>query len=439
MSPSEEVDTVWHEHLTYTRSYWEEFCGRVLRQTLHHEPTRGGPAEAEKFRDWYGRTLASYERFFGTPPPPDLWPPPQPSRFDLSRSIHRIISSLGRGRRLHPRQAHTVLRIAAVGAIAATLAGCVTLTVDLGPLDLSGLEFLKLYGFLAIAAIGIGLFLRQRAREAGQPEPDHLRPMDSYSIALLSGRDVATHAAIAQLVQHGELRIDRTNRKLKADDVLTGTHHPLELAVHERIHARGGVTPREAQTCAIPVLQGMEEELRANGLLVPESATRMAAFQSAALCAAVLIFGIIKIFIGLDRGRPVGFLFVGSMVMLIATILFLAKRPRRRRAADELLNALRKEHAPLRRTPLGGVPAFGDAALPLAVGLFGYGVLEHTQAAELRKIIAPPADATAGGGCGSGCSSSSGGGDSGGGDSGGGGSCGGGGGGCGGCGGGGGD
>src|SRR6185436_1938663 len=32
--PSEHVDQVWHMHLTYTRSYWNELCPKVLGQPL---------------------------------------------------------------------------------------------------------------------------------------------------------------------------------------------------------------------------------------------------------------------------------------------------------------------------------------------------------------------------------------------------------------------
>lgn len=76
VTPSVEVDQAWHLHLTYTRSYWEEMCGRVLGRPLHHEPTRGGRAEGAKFTDWYARTLRSYHDAFGAAPPPDIWPSP---------------------------------------------------------------------------------------------------------------------------------------------------------------------------------------------------------------------------------------------------------------------------------------------------------------------------------------------------------------------------
>ncbi|MFN7741158.1 MAG: glycine-rich domain-containing protein [Cyanobacteriota bacterium] len=42
VSPSRPVDLAWHQHLLDTRSYWQEFCPRVLGRPLHHTPSRGG-------------------------------------------------------------------------------------------------------------------------------------------------------------------------------------------------------------------------------------------------------------------------------------------------------------------------------------------------------------------------------------------------------------
>jgi hypothetical protein len=42
VSPADEVDEVWHLHLTYTESYWGRFCPQVIDRPLHHQPTRGG-------------------------------------------------------------------------------------------------------------------------------------------------------------------------------------------------------------------------------------------------------------------------------------------------------------------------------------------------------------------------------------------------------------
>jgi hypothetical protein len=73
MTPSEEVDQVWHLHLTFSRDYWDVWCGEVLGKQLHHDPTEGGPAEQARYRNQYGATLAAYERHFGLPPD-KYWP-----------------------------------------------------------------------------------------------------------------------------------------------------------------------------------------------------------------------------------------------------------------------------------------------------------------------------------------------------------------------------
>jgi hypothetical protein len=74
LTPSEEVDQVWHLHLIYTRDYWDRFCGDVLKRRIHHGPTAGGPAEEARHRDAYERTRSLYGAEFGASPPRDLWP-----------------------------------------------------------------------------------------------------------------------------------------------------------------------------------------------------------------------------------------------------------------------------------------------------------------------------------------------------------------------------
>lgn len=73
VTPSEEVDEVWHQHLVYSRDYWDAWCANVLEAPLHHEPTEVGPAEGSRYRAQYAETLALYEAWFGVP---DLtyWP-----------------------------------------------------------------------------------------------------------------------------------------------------------------------------------------------------------------------------------------------------------------------------------------------------------------------------------------------------------------------------
>ena len=81
VTPSEEVDQAWHLHLVYTRSYWEDFCGKVLECPLHHAPTEGGTKERSKYMAQYERTLQTYREVFKEAPPKDIWPPAQ-KRFE---------------------------------------------------------------------------------------------------------------------------------------------------------------------------------------------------------------------------------------------------------------------------------------------------------------------------------------------------------------------
>ncbi|SFR78529.1 glycine-rich domain-containing protein [Sphingomonas jatrophae] len=76
VTPSDAVDQAWHLHLSYSRHYWDELCGRILRRPLHHGPTEGGTAEAARYHDRYVATLAAYQATFGGVAPADIWPTP---------------------------------------------------------------------------------------------------------------------------------------------------------------------------------------------------------------------------------------------------------------------------------------------------------------------------------------------------------------------------
>lgn len=75
VTPPDAVDQAWHLHLTYTRSYWVDFCQNTLPKPIHHHPTRGGKIEAKKFDQWYTRVQQLYLQHFGEQPPKDIWLP----------------------------------------------------------------------------------------------------------------------------------------------------------------------------------------------------------------------------------------------------------------------------------------------------------------------------------------------------------------------------
>ncbi|HSU15174.1 hypothetical protein [Longimicrobium sp.] len=153
VTPSAKVDEAWHLHLTYTRSYWEEMCGRVLGRPLHHEPTRGGTAEDAKFEDQYARTLASYRAAFGHEPPFDIWPRPAPK----PRAVERPAPgpSLPGARRRGMYDAVPDASPAAASGLAALIAAAAGVLAILGGLSGSAAIFIAMVTVIVAYPIAI--------------------------------------------------------------------------------------------------------------------------------------------------------------------------------------------------------------------------------------------------------------------------------------------
>jgi hypothetical protein len=74
LTPSDQVDQVWHLHLLYTQSYWEDFCENTIKRKIHHGPTKGGNTEKSKYTNYYEKTKELYLEIFKTEIPKDIWP-----------------------------------------------------------------------------------------------------------------------------------------------------------------------------------------------------------------------------------------------------------------------------------------------------------------------------------------------------------------------------
>lgn len=88
VTPSDEVDQVWHLHLQYTEHYIEVFCKELLGTTFYHGPTKGGGGERVKFHEQYSKTQRSYEEHFGEINPA-YWPDAE-VRFGRSIYYQRV-------------------------------------------------------------------------------------------------------------------------------------------------------------------------------------------------------------------------------------------------------------------------------------------------------------------------------------------------------------
>jgi hypothetical protein len=73
VTPSDPVDQAWHLHLTYTKSYWNNLCRDTLGKEIHHNPTKGGKSEQERFSTLYKGSHDIYVEYFGCHPPSNIW------------------------------------------------------------------------------------------------------------------------------------------------------------------------------------------------------------------------------------------------------------------------------------------------------------------------------------------------------------------------------
>ncbi len=433
--PSDAVDQVWHMHLTYTRNYWDDFCGKTLGRPLHHGPTKGGREEDEKHRDMYAATLKAYRDAFREEPPGEIWHPGD-VRFGDDVAFTRVNT-----RRNWVIPKPRWLRKAAllgVVTLALSAAGCFRPMPTGSIMDMKGEDFLLFFMLFSVGVFLVASVVRSRSRgKQTVPAADDLSE-DVYAIATLNGGAIAAvNTAMLELARRQFIEVQPDGRPvtLPADEESLQCLHPFERKVYDSVSWTDS-DMKEIRARLRGWVDGIVEHLRTRGLVMSE--LDIARSQSRVIQVLMLIplMGVVKMFIGISRDKPVGYLVGLLLVAAIAIVIYVKKRPFRTKRGDAVVAILQRQQ------PMPGVqqrseltaPAFGAGSFAMLAALYGTSVIAGTPLNHMSQAITPRGGDSSGAGCGGGCGTSSGGGGSGcsGGD--GGGSSG-----CGGCGGGGGD
>jgi uncharacterized protein (TIGR04222 family) len=285
--------------------------------------------------------------------------------------------------------------------------------------DYTGPEFLSFYywafGAAVILAWGLPQLLRFPVGFSYQQSE-----LDPFEVAYLKGGHTEVlRAAIASLWHRGLISLSQFTRELRRNP----EEAPLDLMPMER-HLLNQI----GRSSKIDLLMKGDiapvsvEKLREEGLVLSLPMRLFAWLLRSAPLIVLLIIGIVKINVGMSRGKPVSYLFFACVITAGAAIFCACKPVKRTFRGDQLLRTLKKDHSALcfssRRRAIDMIPA--DAALSVAL----FGIATGAFGTELPQALQPPRVVTGSGS--GGCSSSGCGG-------GGGGGCGGGG--CGGCGG----
>lgn len=283
-----------------------------------------------------------------------------------------------------------------------------TLLYQVNPFDLPGPTFLGLYVIVLAAACLLAYILR---RSAAGPDLDsalRVASLDAYEAAYLSGgAKLATETAIATLVRSNLFQLSFVDNSLSA---IAGpprfSSHPFERAVYSIVESGEASTVKSIRTKAAAAANKIAGRLKALGLVINDEQKTRAQTLPVIIVVMVVLFGAIKILVGLSRNRPVGLLFVMCGLTALIAFLFYKSPPHRTTDGDRTLERLKRENAALESTAKSKPDRLAAGDVALAMALFGMTSLAFTDESwsALRRQLFPPASGSSGG---SSCSSTS--------------------------------
>ena len=395
--PSEDVDQIWHMHLTYTRSYWEKLCGQVLDKPLHHGPTQGGREEHVKYFKLYQKTKQSYRDWFGEEPPSDIWPSAE-QRFGEDLHFVRINAAH------HWIVPKLTWRGAAVGVGGASMMFPIA-QLMVNPLEMRGPQFLMLFfGLLVVAVVGsiLARFLLNRGAESAsfQLGPAHDLDVGPIEVAWMKGgKRRAVSCALVDLAQREAVEIDSRDVKAGPNSQSVSVSHRISKLILNSVNAEhplGVKWPRLSREVNVGLV-GLRQDLEDKGLASTLGQRSLMGAVPAILLGGLLLLGAAKIVVGLNRGRPVDLLIVGEIVVVGAAVVLLATLPRLTSQGKQLLRSL-KEKSPEEIANSKDAPGHKDDVLLWGTALMRIGVLASTPYADLQRFSVPVSSSASSGG-----------------------------------------
>ncbi len=275
----------------------------------------------------------------------------------------------------------------------------------MNPFDLPGPEFLAFYAALALVAGSGTWWLRRLLLGPDGPVDPRITDLHPYEVSFLSGgMERAVESAVSNLVRQQYLQVTPEKRELTVHKKLYAHPHPLEAMIHSEAN---GATVEELVKTAQPLRARLEQKLHQLELIPDGSTLGRISLCSWVIMLGVLAVGMTKVVIGIQRERPVGFLFLLCLFVLGAALFFGLRKPHRTPRGDTALERLRRRNEALRTSVCANASVLAGSDVALAVGLFGVTALTGTQFEDLQRALMPaPSTGGDGGGgssCGGGC------------------------------------
>lgn len=253
-------------------------------------------------------------------------------------------------------------------------------------LDWSAGPFLGLYVLLALASIAAAIAVKERLRRnASGPEPGgELSVLEAAVLA--GGRARAADVLALDLVERGHVAI-------AADGQLSATGLNADAPPYlAPFRSSPCLNRRQVVEAMQPWIEPILDRLSTQGLALSQRHTFRMSAATFAIMAPVLVLGLVRVGLGQERERPVGYLITLVILTALATLLIAHVRRLGTGLGEEALLRLSKTRARAVRAPL-------PDELLLAVAVTGPVVLAGTAWAAYRAAFA---DGSGGGGCGGG-------------------------------------
>ncbi|WEJ99781.1 MAG: TIGR04222 domain-containing membrane protein [Candidatus Sphingomonas phytovorans] len=267
--------------------------------------------------------------------------------------------------------------------------------MSLGPFDLTGRPFLELYGLFLVLTIIAGFVIPRWLR----PEGRSGRVAETGQLAYLAGGAARFADAVVMrlLAVRALVMIDKKGFHAA---VRNEGRTPAERSV---LALPGELRWPLIERALKPYSSPVRSKLVAAGLMMDDGLTLQMRFWQTLPYFLLLLFGGTKLLIGIERGRPVGYL----TLLLILTAIFALIRwiavDRRTQGGHAALKRARMDADRLRRAPT-------TTETDLAVALFGTSVLVGSGWSDFHTLRTASSgdsgsgsgDGGGGGGCGGG-------------------------------------
>ena len=285
-------------------------------------------------------------------------------------------------------------------------------------LDLTGREFLLFYLCAFVGALVWSVMRRSKAlRKFSVTGAEQTQVTDPYELAYLAGGlPRCTQVAVMRLVEMKSVQWKAGSffqNRLHAIAPLPAERDDIEVALYRAILVPGkkGLPVKEASRAVSPMLYRLEANLAKLGLRPTQSERTGLGFRAVLPLFGLIVLGVAKVMIGIDREKPVIILAVFLIITLVVAISMARGIKRLTPAGEGLLERMRQPYSA--RVVDHGAPdilmlSTGLALMgPSILSAYGHPLgMEQAFVQDMRQMGAPPSS----GGCSSGCGSDSGGG-----------------------------